>query len=370
MNNLSLYLHFPFCKAKCNYCDFYSVPHLARREAYEKALCDAVLQFGQKYPNRTLSTVYFGGGTPSLVSSDGLKRIIDAVRRAFVVSDTAEITMEMNPESTTDLLLSTAKEEGVNRLSFGLQSTKDNFLSVLGRLHNASDAVRALEKARKYGFRNVSLDLMYGLPNQTLSLWQETLRETLSLQPEHLSFYLLTLSPKTPLYKQRDLIPEDDVCREMYLWAHSYLEENGYEHYEISNAAKSGFRSRHNQVYWTGGEYLGIGAAAYSCFEGQRFGNSRDIDGFIRGEDITEERYTLTDTDRINEYVMLSLRLYDGLSLEKYKELSGDDLFLKYPCIDDFVKGKYMELDGDRLRFTDEGFFISNAILSELFESE
>jgi oxygen-independent coproporphyrinogen-3 oxidase len=237
-------------------------------------------------------------------------------------------------------------------------------------VHSYEEFLSAYNDARMAGFDNISVDLMYGIPEQTLESFCSSIDTVIELRPEHISSYGLKIEERTPFYKMRDILtlPDEDEELLMYKMLTQRLNDAGYKKYEISNFALDGRHSRHNTRYWTGGEYLGIGVAAYSYFNGQRFGNSRDLDGFLRGEDITEERYTVTKTDEINEYVMLSLRLSEGLSLEKYKKLTGEELILKYPCVNDFLMGGYMTLEGDRLCFTDEGFFISNTILSMLFE--
>ncbi len=370
MNSLSLYLHFPFCKAKCRYCDFYSLPDVSRVGEYEKALARAVSFFGEKYPDRSVSTVYFGGGTPSLMSPDGLTEIFSALRQSFSVKEDAEITVEMNPESATDTILAAAKEAGVNRLSFGVQSAKDEELSVLGRLHSFSQAEGAVVRAKDMGFSNISLDLMYGLPEQTVKSWRESLEKVVCLDPTHISFYCLTLSPSVPLYKERSLLPDDDTCREMYLLAHSYLEERGFEHYEISNAAKRGFRSRHNEVYWQGGEYLGIGSGAHSLMDNTRFSTEEDLEKFILASspfDRLQWEEPRTAEDLRTEYLMLSLRRKEGFSLKKLRLLS-DDAFCRRAekKLTFWEKGGLCRRTEDGFRLTAEGFFVSNEIISEL----
>lgn len=370
MNKIGLYLHFPFCKAKCRYCDFFSLPASDRISAYEKALCRAVSFFGERYSRRALSTVYLGGGTPSLISSDGLKALFSVIGESFDTSPVSEITMEMNPESATDEILSTARDVGVNRLSFGVQSANDGELATLGRLHRFSHAEEAYFRARRHGFQNVSLDLMYGLPHQTLSSWRESLEKTLSLEPEHLSFYCLTLSPEVPLYREKSALPDDELCREMYLFAHEFLEENGYEHYEISNAARPGFASRHNSSYWTGREYLGIGPSAHSMMDNTRFFTKDGLEEFIFTSNpldrvtFEEER---SAEDLRTEYLMLSLRRKEGVSLKQLLALS-DEVF----CRRAEKRFSLWESHGlcrrteEGYALTAEGFFVSNEIISEL----
>ncbi len=370
MNNISLYLHFPFCKAKCSYCDFYSLPHLSRKEEYENALCRHISFFGKRYGDRKITTIYLGGGTPSLVSSDGLKRIFDSVYQSFAVEKSAEITMEMNPESALDEILFAAKESGVNRLSFGVQSARDTELDMLGRLHRFSEAEAAVFRAKEKGFSNISLDLMYGLPEQNMSSWQESLEKTVALDVRHLSFYCLTLSPSVPLYREKKRLPDDETCREMYLFAHHYLEQCGFEHYEISNAAKKGYRSRHNEVYWVGGEYLGIGPGAHSLMDNIRFSFEENLDQFISASnpfDRLDSEEPRSKEDLCTEYLMLSLRRKEGFSWKKLRFLS-DEAF----CSRAEKKLILWEKNGlchrteEGYALTAEGFFVSNEIISEL----
>lgn len=370
MNSLSLYLHFPFCKGKCRYCDFYSLPDISRVGEYEKALVRTISFFGEKYSDRSVSTVYFGGGTPSLMSSDGLKAILSAVRQSFCVEENAEITMEMNPESASNAILAAAKEAGVNRLSFGVQSAKDDELCSLGRLHRFCEAKDAVLRARGMGFSNISLDLMYGLPRQTMDSWRESLEKVVWLEPTHISFYCLTLSPTVPLYKERHLLPDDEISWEMYLYAHSYMEETGFEHYEISNAAKPGFRSRHNEVYWQGGEYLGIGPGAHSLMDNTRFSTEEDLEKFILASNPLDRLRWEEPRTRENlrtEYLMLSLRRKEGLSFEKLRLLS-DDAFCRRAekKLLFWEKGGLCRKTKEGYSLTAEGFFVSNEIISEL----
>lgn len=286
------------------------------------------------------------------------------------MEENAEITMEMNPESANDGILATAKEMGVNRLSFGVQSAKDDELRSLGRLHRFFEAKDAVLRAKRMGFSNISLDLMYGLPEQTMDSWRESLEKTVALDVQHLSFYCLTLSPSVPLYQKRDRIPDDEISREMYLFAHSYLEEHGFEHYEISNAAKNGFRSRHNEVYWLGGEYLGVGPGAHSLMEDRRFSAEEDLEKFILASnplDRLKWEEPRTREDLRTEYLMLSLRRKEGFSFEKLRFLS-DDAFCRRAekKLGFWEKGGLCRKTEEGYSLTAEGFFVSNEIISEL----
>ena len=363
-------MHFPFCKAKCRYCDFYSLPKGELIPPYEKALAKSFSAFSALAPDARVETVYFGGGTPSLATSSGVEVIFSSLRANFTVSENAEITVEMNPESASEQILSAYYRAGVNRVSFGMQSAIDSELEALGRLHRFEAVQLAVKRARFAGFANVSLDLMYGLPGQTVKSFRESLEKALTLSPEHVSFYLLTLSESVPLYKQRHLLPDDETVREMYLMASSFLKENGFEHYEISNAAREGFRSRHNSVYWNGGDYLGIGPGAHSLVDGKRFFVKDGAEEFIFAENPLErlsEFEVLTKEDRFTEYLMLSLRTKEGVSVERLKDLSDGEtakricekfrLWERYGLCEKTLQG---------FALTASGFFVSNEIITEL----
>jgi len=317
-----------------------------------------------------VDTVYFGGGTPSLATEEGMKSIFGTLRQNYCVTADAEITVEMNPESTTKELLFTLRSLGVDRISFGMQSAKDAELSAIGRLHRHRDTVSAVSAAKEAGIENVSLDLMYGLPGQDLASFRESLEACVALDPQHVSFYCLTLSPGVPLYAIRDTLPGEEITREMYLMAHRFLEERGYEHYEISNAARKGFRSRHNLRYWQGLDYLGIGPGAHSLLKGERFSMKEDAEAFISASNLfdnIEAREQLTSGDRLVEYVMLSLRQKEGISLSRLQTLSNEAMaeraekkFALWQKHGLCVKTK------DGYALTPEGFFVSNEIISEL----
>ncbi len=361
-------MHFPFCKAKCRYCDFYSLPRREWIPAYEKALAKSFSHFSCLVPDAKVETVYLGGGTPSLATPEGIGEIFRSLRENFELSNHAEITAEMNPESTDAPILAAFRKAGVNRISFGMQSAIGKELETLGRLHRYDAVKKAVRLAREEGFTNISLDLMYGLPRQTPADFRESLEKALALEPEHISFYLLTLSEEVPLYAARHLLPRDEAVRQMYLAASAYLQKNGFEHYEISNAAKKGFRSRHNQVYWTGGDYLGIGPGAHSLVNGKRFYMLDGVEEFISHPlGRLSEAEILTREDLFTEYMMLSLRIKEGVSLKRIEALS--DL-----ATAECVKKKFLLWQKHGLciptdegfALTPEGFFVSNEIITEL----
>ena len=265
---LGIYIHVPFCRSKCIYCDFYSLPTKDDKlmENYLSAICAHIKETGALAPNHRVDTIYFGGGTPTFFGAEGMATILTAVRRSFDVANDAEITFEANPDSASEHLLRRLKAEGFNRVSLGVQTDDDELLKKLGRPHDYAQVMSAVKRIRKAGFRNLSLDLMYGLPGQTLPAWKSTLENVLSLNPDHISCYGLKVEEGTPLHKIKDMaqLPDDDLQADMYMAATDILRSRGYRQYEISNFAKKGRVSKHNIKYWNGEEYLGFGPDASS----------------------------------------------------------------------------------------------------------
>lgn len=370
-NSLGVYIHVPFCKKKCRYCDFCSVSGKDEGYmlSYAKELCKRIKDFLPRATDHTVDTVYFGGGTPTLLPIDAVKMIMDAVR-GFHISPDAEITMECNPATADLTYLSRIRDMGVNRISIGLQSASDRELTLLGRAHNREDFLLCFENARRSGFDNISADLMYGIPDQTLESFSRSLDLLADLSPEHISAYGLTIEEGTYFHKHLSEldIADDDMQAEMYSMMCARLKERGYRRYEISNFAKPERESRHNTRYWKGLDYVGFGVAAHSCFDNERFGNSRNIDGFLRGEDITEERYTLDLDERKKEYVMLGMRMENGISLSQYEDRFGVTFPISSPTVKNYIKNEFLRLEDDSLSFTEKGFLVSNVILSELIE--
>ena len=371
---LGIYIHIPFCRSKCQYCDFYSLACDDRKlmDHYLKALCTHIRESGALAPGYRVDTVYFGGGTPSFFGADRLAAVLTAIRQNFDVSPRAEITFEANPDSVTSRLLHRLRSEGFNRVSLGIQTDNDALLHQLGRPHTFEDAEMAVKKIRRAGFRNLSLDLMYGLPEQTLEQWLNTLHNVLRLQPEHLSCYGLKVEEGTPLYDIKDHcgLPDDDVQADMYLAMIEILRTKGYRQYEISNFSKRGMASRHNLKYWLGGEYLGFGPNASSDFAGKRFVMVRDLNGYIDGilnhGKVIDEMQEIPLRDRAGEYLMTRMRTTHGINREEYERqylLSFD------PIEEELEKNRAVHLtilsDG-RWRFSPEGFLVSNTILSDL----
>ena len=371
MKAIGIYIHIPFCLRKCNYCDFCS--YTSRSNDFEKyayGISRRIKKFAEIYGKRNADTVYFGGGTPTLLPDSCFETIFDAIKNNFYVQDDAEITVECNPATATFESLSFLRAIGVNRLSVGVQSANDNELSLLGRLHSFKDFCISYELARRANFENISVDLMYGIPDQTIESFLYTLRRVSEMNPEHISAYGLKIEPETPFGRNPLLLnlPDEDTEYEMYRLCREYLESDGYFRYEISNFAKPGYESKHNLKYWQLKEYIGFGVAAHSFIDGKRFGNSTDIDAFLRGEDIISENSLVSKNESVKEYVMLGLRLESGISANKYKDMTGRDIFHDKPILKKLEKNGLIVCNGDRIALTDHGFFVSNAVLTELLD--
>ena len=372
---LGIYVHVPFCRSKCQYCDFYSVTNKKDLDfdGYTQAVCTHIKEAGMQAPNHIVDTIYFGGGTPSFFGGEGMAMILAAIRKNFDVSPTAEITFEANPDSVTDRLLRRVRGEGFNRVSLGIQCDDDNILKTLGRPHTYAEAVTAVKKLRKKGFRNISVDLIYGLPGQRPQDWNATLNNVLSLKPEHISCYGLQVEEGTPLYKMQEFynLADDDAQADMYLSAVEILRKHGYHQYEISNFCKKGHTSRHNMKYWTGGEYLGFGPGASSDFGGSRFSMVRDvhryIEGVLQGGTVVEELQEVAPRERAAEYLMMRLRTTAGIDRETYENTyllpfaPLEELLLTYKQQNLAVQ----TYDG-RWHLTARGFLLSNSIISDL----
>lgn len=372
---LGIYIHVPFCRSKCHYCDFYSVTDMDTQlyDGYLDAICDHIRETGPLAPGYQVDTVYFGGGTPSYFGAEGMAAILSAIRRSFDVSSGAEITFEANPDSVTPKLLRRLRGEGFNRISLGVQCDDDEILQAIGRPHDFQQAVEAVRMIRKAGFKNLSLDLIYGLPEQNLESWQRTLLRVLELKPEHISCYGLKLEEGTPLCQaQHQLrLPDDDMQADMYLATVEILRSKGYRQYEISNFARRGRESRHNMKYWTGGEYLGFGPDASSDFAGKRFSLVRDLPAYIEGirsgGQVLREVQTVAQRERAGEYLMMHLRTTYGISGAEYEKR----FLLPFAPLEKALeqcrqRGHALRGMDGRWHLTAEGFLLSNSIISDL----
>ena len=366
-NKLGIYIHVPFCAAKCSYCDFYSLSgKLEQRDAYVERLLTELVQQSSACQDYTVDTVYFGGGTPSLLGGARIARIVDIIRAHYALEPDAEITAEANPDSMTDDFLTVSRASGVNRLSMGIQSANDRELRAIGRIHTFAQAQDAFFRARRAGFANLSVDLMYALPNQRMEQLCASLDALLDLQPEHLSCYGLTLEAHTPLGRQHPVLPDEDTQADMYLAVCDRMRRAGFEHYEISNFAKPGFASRHNSRYWKQSPYLGFGPGAHGDFAGQRYEIPRDLSAWLRGE-AQPEREDEHEIDRTAEYIMLSLRTSAGFDAEFYtKQFSADPAPVERAL--SRLPKQYVHHTGSRWSLTEDGFLISNAVIVSVLE--
>lgn len=375
--SLGIYIHIPFCRSKCAYCDFYS---LANRETdmdrYLAALITHLEETAPQAQSSIVDTVYIGGGTPSIFGARRLGAVLKTVKRCYRLAADCEITMEGNPDSVDLSLLRSVRRAGVNRLSLGVQSANDHELELIGRPHNFAQAVEAVQNARKAGIRNLSLDLIYGIPDQDMASWQKTVEALIELEPEHLSCYGLQLEEGTPLYERQDKLrlADDDQQADMYLWMVERLKQAGYDQYEISNFARPGRESRHNLRYWQMKDYIGFGPGAHSDFGGRRFSFVACLSDYMKGmEDgtpVVDEDWEMTEEDRRSEYIMLSLRTVHGLDRNYYSRT----YHMNFKPLETLLKGYedrgLVKQEEGRWHFTPEGFMISNPLIVELLEAQ
>ncbi len=369
----NLYIHIPFCIAKCDYCDFYSIP--LGRSGHESAneYADALLkELGLKRDIAGhLRTVYLGGGTPTVLSAKQVAAILSGAREIFSIVPEAEITIEANPGTISERQLSVLREAGINRISIGMQSLSGRELCTLGRRHTAEDALAAVKAARNAGFDNISLDLIYGIPGQNMDVWQNTVSRALELLPEHVSAYELTPEENTLLHVRLTQgvysLPDELLVIEMYYAALEMMKANGYLHYEISNFAKPGYQCVHNLNYWDRGEYLGIGAGAHSFFQGKRTGNIPDIDRYIKAINSAvipvDEEMIITDEDAFGEMIFLGLRKTEGLDL---RFLSASGRILKNKALEELIRQGLIEIKDHYLRLTARGLVLSTEVMVQI----
>ena len=365
---LGLYLHVPFCKQKCVYCDFYSLPRREdQMDAYVSALRAQLAE--ADFSGYEADTVYFGGGTPSYLGPRRLTALLEAASAACSIAPGAEITLEANPDSAGDPdALSALRQAGFNRVSLGMQSADDGELRAIGRVHTMAQVRASADAVRRAGFDNLSLDLIYGLPGQSLPRWRENLSAAAALCPEHLSCYGLKAEPGTPLYARRDTLPGDGAQADMYLETVDFLESRGYRQYEISNFAKPGRESRHNLKYWTLGEYAGFGPGAHSDFRGRRYAWARDLEAYLRGKPPLSEDQAMSPRDREAEWLMLSLRLVRGLDMAAWEERFRRPFAPFLPFLNRCEAAGYAAREEGRWRLTPRGFLVSNQIIGFLLD--
>ncbi|MCI9432622.1 MAG: radical SAM family heme chaperone HemW [Oscillospiraceae bacterium] len=374
---LGLYIHIPFCKSKCIYCDFYSLPNSEEKmDRYVSALCRQLAEIAPRAAAHEVDTVYFGGGTPSWLGEKRLRQILKTVEKRYRLAKKPEVTLEANPDSAGDWkVLRALRRAGFNRLSLGVQSADDEQLKILGRPHTFAQAEEAAAAARKAKIKNLSLDLIYGLPGQTLESWKETLEKAAALSPEHLSCYGLKVEEGTPLRDMLETLdlPDDDAQADMYLWTVERLGELGYRQYEISNFAKPGYESRHNLKYWTLGEYAGFGPGAHSDLGDVRYACVRDLDAYCLGVeaqgDILSENERIPPRERDVEYLMLGLRLAKGVSRQEFEYRFRLPFGPVQAALERFERSGHAILRSGRWHLTPEGFLLSNQIIGQCLEA-
>ena len=374
---LGIYIHIPFCASKCSYCDFYSLAgHESKMDKYQSALIKHIEETALQMAPYYIDTIYFGGGTPSYYGAKRICEIFNTLKRTAKVLKSAEVTVEMNPDSVTQESLRMLRAEGVNRISLGVQSANDDILKLIGRRHTFKQAEQAVKMAKAEGFDNISIDLIYGLPSQTKNDWADTLSKSIALRPSHFSCYGLKVEDGTPICKYRGspFLPDDDEQADMYLYMTDILEHYGYPQYEISNFSLPSKESKHNLKYWRLDDYMGFGPGAHSCVDGLRYSYVRDLDKYIDGifgnSDIIDE-YEKTDRlDRAAEYIMLGMRTVRGISKDEYNAVyrSGFDR-IEY-LLSEYAKKGWTNLKGQRWSFTSSGFLLSNILIGTLLEAQ
>ena len=384
--SLSIYIHIPFCKQKCLYCDFLSAPATVQtREEYVKALLYEIKKESPKYASFVVTTIFLGGGTPSLLSGEQIGRILKAVYRHYRVEQGAEITIECNPATASLQKLRSFYKNGINRISIGLQSADDKELAQLGRIHTFSEFCKTYEAARKAGFTNINVDLMAALPGQTLQSYKNTLEKVTALQPEHVSAYSLIIEEGTPFYERYGIgkngeyppLPDEDTERRMYDKTEKFLREKGYERYEISNYAKKGYECRHNLTYWTGKAYVGFGIGAASYVNDTRYKNTDDLTEymeFYRGQydadKICREKHVLNRQEKMEEFMFIGLRLKKGISRKEFVRQFGCELESVYGTVlEEMKKNKLLCEKGNRICLTKRGTDISNYVMAQFLLS-
>lgn len=369
--DLSIYIHIPFCVKKCLYCDFLSFTGNEKTfNKYADALVSEIEKFDDKKAEiYVVKSVFVGGGTPSVVPPEILGRVFYALKQKFVFSDIAEITVEANPATFSEEKLIYYKNIGINRISIGLQSWQDDMLKKLGRIHSKDDFIVSYEMARKAGFDNINVDIMFALPGQTVEMWSETVRNVVSLQPEHISAYSLIIEPETPFYemwqnkKISTVSDEDD--RKMYWFAIDYFQKNGYFQYEISNFAKNNFESKHNIVYWTRKNYVGFGLGAHSFIDNERFCNVYDFVQYTSGITLKASE-KIDESGRYSEFMFLGLRMTKGISAKHFYECFGQNIFDIFgEQIETAQKNGLLVCEGDCIRLTRRGIDLSNIVFRE-----
>ena len=369
-----IYIHIPFCKRRCIYCDFFSTTQSEKKPTYIHALCQELEMRKNYLGGEEIETIYLGGGTPSQLTEEELNEIFTSLYNIYKVKEDAEITLEANPDDLTPEYVSMLRRLPINRISMGIQTFQEETLKLLHRRHTARQAIEAFQRCREAGFRNISIDLMYGLPGETLDTWKEDLQQAIALHPEHISAYHLIYEEGTALWKLRDehQVEEADEDLSVTLFKNliDELKQAGYQHYEISNFCLPGLHSRHNSSYWTGKKYLGCGPSAHSFNGSSRQWNIASLDNYLKGIASGKPNYEIEELDlytRYNDFVITSIRTCWGMSLSRLRSEYGEELY-RY-CLrmaKSHLEQGVLEIEEDTLRLTQEGIFISDGIMSDL----
>lgn len=359
----NVYIHIPFCKSKCRYCSFISYTDIDLKEKYIEALIKEIKYF---YNNEHIKTIYFGGGTPSILTSREFKQIIEL----FNIGKNTEITAEINPDGITEAYLAGIKTTGVNRLSFGCQTFNDKILKLIGRRHNSTDVINALNYSKETGFNNISLDFIYGLPEQTTDDFKNDLIKAAGLNIQHISLYGLKI--EKGCYFERHFpgnLPDEDIQAEMYLKAIEILTQKGFKHYEISNFCKDGFSSKHNLNYWDNNTYYGFGVAAHGYEVCTRYSNTSNLKEYINNPTIHKNSRKLTSQEQLEEEIFLGFRKMEGINIETINQKFNINFLKKYRnIIDKYISYKFLEETNTGFRLTNAGILVSNTILAEFLE--
>ncbi len=359
-----LYIHIPFCTKKCAYCDFVS---FGGREKLLPSYLSRLKKEAEHYKGEKISTVFIGGGTPSLMSDKQISELLAFLHENFDISQNAEITIECNPASLTEEKLKACRDSGINRISVGAQSLSDSVLESIGRCHTLAQLENAVNSIKRVGFDNFNLDLIFALPGQTVEMWRETLLKAVSYAPTHISCYSLTLDNGTPMSKAAErgelILPGETEEREMYYLTDRILGNAGIKQYEISNYAKDGFECKHNMNYWQCGEYIGLGCAAHSYFEGARFRNTDVLEEYLSGEDTVRDRQVLSQNDKNTEIIMLGLRMNKGISINNLPPgiLAGK-------AVKKHIDFGLLEIKGGYMRLTERGRDFCDAVVFDIIE--
>ena len=369
-----IYIHIPFCKRRCIYCDFFSTTQSEKKSAYVHALCKELDMRKDYLEGEDIETIYLGGGTPSQLTQKELEEIFSSLYNIYKVKEDAEITLEANPDDLTPEYIHMLRTLPINRISMGIQTFQEETLKLLHRRHTAQQAIEAVKHCREAGFQNISIDLMYGLPGETLDTWEKDLRQAIALRPEHISAYHLIYEEGTALWKLREQHQveeaDEDLSVTLFRTLIDELTHAGYEHYEISNFCLPGLHSRHNSSYWTGKKYLGCGPSAHSFNGTSRQWNVASLDKYIQAIQQGKLDYEIEELDiytRYNDFVITTIRTHWGMSLSHLRSTYGENLYqyclrMAKPHLEQGV----LEIKEDTLKLTKEGIFISDGIMSDL----